>query len=227
MPRPAAACRLCGASFAPYGRGPRVYCRRCAARADRDAARALRADCRVCGKGFAAARRSDRYCSVPCRAEAARRRNLEHQRKYMADPEKRAMTAARARAAEAARAAREGGGRRPDERQAPRANPSAEPSTCRLCGRGFEQYGRGWRAYCRRCTSKADRAVAARLRAKCKECGKAFTTSNRAVRYCSDGCRAEGLRRSGRRSKGRIKADPEKRALAAAQRRAWSAARRG
>ena len=227
MPGPAA-CLLCGRIFERHGRGGlRAYCKRCTARADREVAVRPVVQCGECGSEFSAPRRSFRYCSDACRTETARRRNLEHQRKYMADPEKRAITAARARAAAAARAARKGGGGPPRRRPPPRADPNAEPSVCRLCGRSFGQHGRGLRAYCKRCTARADREAGRTLRAKCKECGKAFSTARRSVRYCSDGCSAEGLRRSYRESKRRIKADPEKRALAAAQGRAWSAAHRG
>ena len=226
MPGPAA-CLLCGRIFERHGRGGlRAYCKRCTARADREIAVRPVVQCGECGSEFSAPRRSFRYCSDACRTEAARRRNLEHQRKYMADPEKRAITAARARA-KAARAARKGGGGPQRRAASPRAGPNAEPSVCRLCGRTFAQHGRGWRAYCKGCTAKFDREAGRTLRAKCKECGKAFSTARRSVRYCSDGCSAEGLRRSYRESKRRIKADPERRALAAAQGRAWSAAHRG
>ena len=223
------ACRLCGRRFAQYGRARhRAYCKRCTARADREIARALRVKCKECGKKFAAPNRTVRYCSDECRAEGLRRYNREYQRMSLADPEKRAAAAARTRASEAARAARERGGRPPPpQRQAPpRASPNAEPSTCLLCGRRFAQYGRSSRhGYCRRCTAKADREIARTLNVNCNACGKKFSTNSRAVRYCSDECRAEGLRRSRRGSRRRAEADPEKRALAAARRRARNAAR--
>ena len=185
-------------------------------------------DCKACGKRFSAPRRSARYCSDGCRADGARRRNREHQRKYLADPEKRALTAARNRAIAAARAARKRGGRPPQRQAPPRADPDAEPSVCRLCGRTFAQYGRSNRhAYCRRCTARADRDVGRTLRAKCAGCGGRFSTTSLAVRYCSDECRADGALRSQRKSDLRFKADPGKRALAEAQKRALRASRMG
>ena len=228
MPGPDAACNLCGRTFAPHGRGgARTFCRRCTARADREAGRPLRMDCKACGKGFSASRRTDRYCSDACRAEGARRRSREGQRRYVADPEKRAINAARNRVASAARAARARGGRPPRRQAMWRADPNAEPSTCRLCGRAFAQYGGSNRhAYCKRCTAKADREIARTLREKCRACGKRFSTTSRNVYYCSDECRAEGARRSRHRRNLRLKAEPEKRALVEAQRRASGASRR-
>ena len=221
------ACRLCGRTFAPYGRGARTFCRRCAARADREAARTLRMDCKECGKGFVASRRSDRYCSDECRAEAARRRSREGQRRYVADPEKRAIALARTRASAAARAARKRGGRPPQRHAPPRADPNAGPSVCGLCGRTFAQYGRSNRhAYCRRCTARADSEVGRTLRAKCAECGGRFSTASRTVRYCSDECRAGSARRAVRERDRRFKADPARRVLAEAQKRALRAAHR-
>ena len=225
----AAVCDLCGASFAPHGRGGGAFCRRCAARADREAGRPLRMDCKACGKRFSPPRRNIRYCSDACRAEGARRRSRESQRRYVADPEKRAINAARNRVAAAARRALKRGGGPPTRRPALlRADPNAEPSVCGLCGRRFAQYGRSSRhGYCKRCTARADREVGRTLRAKCAECGGRFSTTSRAIRYCSDECRAEGLRRSQRKSDRRRKADPRKRALAEARKRALNAARRG
>ena len=98
-----------------------------------------------------------------------------------------------------------------------RADPNAEPSTCRLCGSGFALYGHTHHAYCRRCAAKADREIARTLRARCKACGGRFSTSSRLVRYCSDECRAEGLRRSRIKSALKRMAGPGKRAVEAAQ----------
>ena len=186
--------------------------------------------CKVCGKAFATKLRSAKYCSDACRAEATRRYNRECMRRYLADPEKRAIILARTRAAAAARRARERGGHPPKARRsAGRAAPAAAPKsdTCRLCGRSFAQYGGASHAYCKRCTAKADRAIAKALRVDCKTCGKAFSTTNRSVRYCSDACRAEGQRRGKRELNRKRMADPERRAIARAHMRAWSAARRG
>lgn len=64
-----------------------------------------------------------------------------------------------------------------------------EPITCRLCSRSFAPYSGTRPVYCKRCAAKADRAIVKVLRVKCRECGKAFSTRNRAVRYCSPPCR--------------------------------------
>ena len=222
------ACRTCGRGLERHGGRSRVFCKECAAKADREIARKPRVKCKECGKKFAAASRIVRYCSRGCRAEFARRYNREYQRKLLADPEKRAIILARTRASAAARRARKRGGRPPQRQPPMRVDPNAEPSVCRLCGRGFAQYGRTNRhVYCRQCTARADREIAKKLRVKCKECGKAFTTTKRSVRYCSDECSAEGVRRSRRRSNARRLADPERHAARAAYMRARSAARGG
>ena len=217
------ACRQCGRSFEPYGGHYRVYCKKCTARADKAIVLAPPVKCRECGKKFTASHRSSRYCSDACRAEGARRYNREYMRRYIADPEKRAIARAHTRASAAARKARKRGGR-PTQRQAPlRVDPSAAPSVCRLCGRTFAQYGRGGHADCKRCAARVDRKISRPPNTKCKECGKKLNAASRRVRYCSKACSAEGLRRSCRESARRAKADPEKRALAAARGRAWSA----
>ena len=204
-----------------------MYCKPCTAKADRAIAAKLHADCKECGKRFAAARSTSRYCSQACRTGALRRYNREYQRRSMADPEKYSIILARNRAAAAAARMSGRDGRSPGQPQAPhRANPNAEPSVCRLCGRNFLPYGRANHAYCKRCTAKADREIARNLHVKCRECGKAFTTTNRNVRYCSKACGAEGARRSRRESRRRSMADPEKRAIESAYVRAWHAAQR-
>ena len=81
-------------------------------------------------------------------------------------------------------------------------------------------------SYCERCTAKADRDVASAIDAKCKECGKEFSTRNRLVRYCSDKCRIEGGRRRLREYRSRYMADPEKHAMYLARTRAAAASRR-
>ena len=224
----AAACKLCGRTFAPYGLGAQNFCKRCAAKADREAARTLRADCKECGRRFSTSSRRVRYCSRECSADGARRRNREHQRRYLADPEKRAIAMARARACTAARAARMRGGRPPQQQPPLRADPNAEPSTCRLCGCKFAQYGHTTcNVYCKRCAAKADMEAARTLRMKCTVCGGMFSTSTRSARYCSDECRAEGMKRGRRESHRRFRADPRRRALAEALARARDAARGG
>ena len=108
----------------------------------------------------------------------------------------------------------------------PALGPMARPTACRLCGGDIEPRGRGSRpAYCRRCTARADKKAAQRPRADCKECGKAFATGTRAVRYCSDACRTVAARRSNAESQRRYRADPQNHARMLALARA-SAARR-
>ena len=102
----------------------------------------------------------------------------------------------------------------------------ARTAACRLCGASFEQHGSGMRAYCERCTAKADRDVASAIDAECKECGGKFSTKNRLVRYCSDKCRIEGMRRRRREYMRGYMADPEKRAMYLARTRAAGASRR-
>ena len=101
----------------------------------------------------------------------------------------------------------------------------ARTAACRLCGRSFEQHGKGTRYYCNPCTAKADRDVASAIDAKCKECGKRFFMTSRRRVYCSDGCRIEGGRRRIREYMRGYMADPEKRALYLARIR-MSAAKR-
>ena len=159
---------------------------------------------------------------------------MENQRKYTADPEKRAIKLARARAAGAARRARDRGERPPPPRanrgassQRPNAK-SAESHPCALCGRHFEPYGDGRRpVHCKRCAAKADKEIARMLSVDCRECGKKFSTPSRLVKYCSKECSAASQGRSKRESMRRRMADPNARALAAAYMRAWGAARKG
>ena len=225
-----AACKVCGRSFEqPRERGGRrFFCERCRAKADAEIARELRVKCKECGKAFTTTSRHAKYCSRECSAEPRRRYAREYQRRAMADPEKRAIIMARVRASAAASAARKRGGGPPQKPPAPRADPNAEPSVCRLCGRAFEQYGYAHcHVYCKECTARADKAIARKMRVKCGECGKAFTTTSRAVRYCSDECSADAKRRSTRESGRRRMADPKRRAANAAYMRAWYAARGG
>lgn len=230
-------CRLCGRGFEKYGGAYHAYCRRCAAKADGEVGRVLSVPCRECGGEFSTRTRAAKYCSDACRTDAARRLNREHARRYMADPEKRAMAMARIRAQAASRRAGDGrGGKgRPRPRRQSGGHGTVCPPTrtappsrtlCRLCGRGFAPYGGKSRSYCKRCTAKADRAIGRVLSVKCKECGKAFSTKSRAVRYCSAPCRAEGGRRSARECGRRRMSDPETRAVSRARSRAHSAASR-
>ena len=230
-------CRTCGRDFERFYRaGRHAYCKGCTARADKKAARMPRVDCRECGKPFLTRTRTVRYCSDACRASASRRASIETQRRRMADPKKRAMRLASIRAWAAARRAGARGDKPPPP--PPRASrgagiprssaKAAKPRACALCGRDIEPRGRGMRpVHCRRCTARADREYGRVVTMGCKECGKKFVMSKRAVRYCSKACRADGRRRVARESARRTRADPEIRALTAARNRASLAARRG
>ena len=228
-------CRLCGKSFEPHGRGMRYYCKPCTAKADRAASKETATKCKECGKRFSISSRFHVYCSDGCRIEGGRRRIREYMRRYLADPEKRAMYLARARAGAASRTAGAGrrpagsGGRRNGGRAA--ARPPSRPlnmerSTCRLCGRSFVPYGSAARAHCKQCAARFDREVSRALRAKCKECGKEFSAKSRNFRYCSDKCRADGHRRGAREYVRRRTADPEQRAIMSARGRAQNVAYR-
>lgn len=228
------ACRLCGRGFVQYAGAPTVYCKRCAAKADRAVGRTVRTKCKECGKAFDAASLLLRYCSDECRIEGRRRRVREDARRHRADPEWRAMISAQRRAKAANLRAQDGRKRRwkgrqqPQPRRPPPAGRAAAPKSyvCGLCGSAFGHYGgAGRRFYCRRCVAKMDRAAARVLRVACGMCGKKFSTKNRAVRYCSTSCSYKSKRRSDIESNRRRMADPEKRAVAAAAVRAGFAAR--
>ena len=190
-------CKTCGRRLNRRGRGGmHDSCKRCTAKADREVARTVQAKCRECGKKFTAANRRAIYCSDKCRTDGARRYQREYRRRYLADPEKLAMALARKRACASADAARKRGGRPPPPRWPPRIDPNAEQPTCRLCGRKYARYTNTRRnAYCKPCRDEADREIARELRVKCRACGRAFDTTKRSVRYCSDACRAVGARR--------------------------------
>ena len=67
-------------------------------RAPSPAARAVAQKCRVCGRALTPGGhgRFRVYCSAPCRAEGVRAKNREYMRRYLSDPKKRAVWAARA-----------------------------------------------------------------------------------------------------------------------------------
>ena len=228
----AAACRLCGRSLARSGGDGRVYCRPCTAKADREVARTLRVECRECGKKFSTRTRVARYCSDACRSDNMRRYNREYMRRYKADPEKRAVIAARARAMHARRRGRtEDGGSRPRAVRGagsrPRAAAEPKEAACGLCGRSFAPYGGTRHAYCRQCTAKTDREASRTLRVECRECGGMFSTKSRVVRYCSKECGMAGKRRNDLDYSRRSASDPEKAVMNLARTRARNAAKGG
>ena len=224
-------CRLCGGIFEPYGRARRTYCKRCSTRADRAIAKRPLVECGECGNKFAGSSRA-RYCSPACRVDGRRRTDREYMRKYLADPQRHAVFVAQQRARVASRRAKEGRGRqglrkpRRTRRQAGRAAVPVPSSECRLCGRSFATYGGTYHAHCKRCAAKADRMVARVRRVKCGMCGRAFATTHSTAKYCSDACRAEAVRRSRKRSRRRLKADPERHARELARTRAWVASKK-
>ena len=229
-------CMACGRDFERFYRaGRHVFCKSCTAKADREIARKPRVDCKECGKAFPTRTRTVRYCSDACRAAAARRADIERERRRRADPEKHALQLARTRARNAARRAGERGGRQPPPRAgrdaaSPRRSArAAEPYPCALCGQSFvPPGGRGRRPlHCKRCRAKADRKIGIKMDVRCRECGKAVAAPNHGVRYCSKECKAAGRRRIARESARRRREDPEIRARDGARCRAWAAARRG
>ena len=188
----------------------------------------LRADCKECCKPFSTTKRSVRYCSDECRAAGRLKVAREYARRMRADPEKRAIVAARGRVIAARRwAANAGGAPKAGRRSRQAAGSAAKTRTfdCKLCGRSFELRGRGVRSYCKQCIAKSDREAAKAPRRHCKECGRRFESKARFALYCSKGCSAKGAQRS-LRSRGRKRmADPEERALAAARQRAVARAK--
>ena len=73
---------------------------------------------------------------------------------------------------------------------------------CRLCGRDFVPRRGGPLLYCAPCMARVAKETASAKRVECKKCGKAFSTHNLAVRYCSDACRKGGrARRPGARGR--------------------------
>ena len=129
-----AACRLCGRSFELRGRASALFCKSCNDKADREVGRAAAVQCGECGKEFTTRTRCTKYCSDACRIEARRRHGRENMRRYMSDPEKRAVAIARQRAQFAARRGAAPGGARGQSRPAgirraaPRPSMAAPPS---------------------------------------------------------------------------------------------------
>ena len=231
------ACKACGKTFAPHGRMPRSHCKRCSAKADRAAAKAITAKCRVCGTQFTARTRTACYCSAECRARGNREYIRKYMRRYIGDPEKRALKLARARVASASRrAGKKGGG---TEQPQPKGTPAGRdamslpdnatgPKTaaCGLCGRTFAPYGGATHVNCKQCRAKMDAEINRVFDVNCKACGKRFTTANRSVRYCSTECRAAGKRRSDLKYDHMRSTDPEKHAMRLAHMRARADRRR-
>ena len=102
-------CELCGRDFAPYGGARPVHCRRCSARIDMEIDKERAVKCMECGKKFSTPTRVARYCSRACSAAGRARTSREGERRRMADPEARALAAARTRAWVAANRGRKKG----------------------------------------------------------------------------------------------------------------------
>ena len=157
--------------------------------------------CRICGKAFLTDMRPGKpqvYCSPPCRAEGSRVRMREYMRRYLADPKRRAVHAARLRASSARRTARD-------------ARNRTRSIECAQCGGEFSTSNRSIR-YCSDPCRKKARAIAnaayKRRRsgrdgstpatARCRVCSKEFE-AGRGGRgglriYCSHDCQVEGRR---------------------------------
>ena len=154
--------------------------------------------CRICGKAFLTDMRPGKpqvYCSPPCRAEGSRVRMREYMRRYLADPKRRAVHAARLRASSARRTARD-------------ARNRTRSVECAQCGGEFSTSNRSIRycsdpcrkkaralagaAYKRRRRERDGAAMAAT--AKCRVCSKEFALGRgggRRTLCCSHACRAE------------------------------------
>ena len=117
----------------------------------------------------------------------------EYMRRYLADPEKRAVHAARKRASTARRSAMEAGNRSSAVQCAQcGAKFTAGSRRVRYCSDACRKKGRARAkaAYIRRGRAPAARADAAR----CRACSREFAPSagpGRPRAYCSDACRAE------------------------------------
>ena len=104
--------------------------------------------CRACGKRMPASKSGPprAYCSPACRAEGARAHQREYKRRYLADPERRSLHAARMRASYVRRRA---------------ATAKDRIAECRECGKAFRPYSMAV-AYCSNpCRKKARARLAA------------------------------------------------------------------
>ena len=220
-----AGCRECGRAFEtpslavrycsdPCRKKARARGRTASASASAAAAprraRKRAAKCLVCGGAFPPDKGKGRpmsYCSPPCRAEGTRARMREYMRRYLSDPDRRALHAARLRASSA-------------RRSAVGAADHVRSVRCALCGTGFstavpharycsdpcrkEAAARYNIAYKRR---RRERGGAARsAAAKCRACSKEFAPrhgSGMPRLYCSLACRDEARRASDREAKRR------------------------
>ena len=155
--------------------------------------------CRICGGAFQTDMRPGNphvYCSPPCRAEGKRARMREYMRRYLADPERRAVHAARLRASTARRRARDG------RDEVPRMR-------CKECAREFSPASRSVRYCSDPCRKKGLARVRAACRrrreeregrpatVRCRVCSREFAPvhgDGMPRIYCSLACRAEGRR---------------------------------
>ena len=121
----------------------------------------------------------------------------EYMRRYLADPEKRAVHAARLRASAARRSAMDGRSRTGSVQCVQcGAKFAADGSRVRYCSNPCRKEGRARtrEAYMRRLRAAAEANAKA---ARCRACSKEFAPGNRGGRlmfYCSAACRAEWRR---------------------------------
>ena len=153
------------------------------------------AKCRVCGGALPAGAGRGRprsFCSPPCRTEGTRARLREYMRQYLADPEKRAVHAARMRASSARRSAAAG-------RDRPRR------VRCAHCGGEFSAPTLAVRYCSDPCRKGGGARAAAAYRQRrlnpdsietsrrCRVCSAEFELGRGGARrslYCSQACRA-------------------------------------
>ena len=220
-----AECRACGKTFRTPSRAIRYCSEPCREegyarggnasilRRPRPAPAAKAARCRVCGRSFETGGGPGKprvYCSAACRAEGERIKNREAMRRYLADPKKRALHAARVSAAHSRRRA---AAARERERRAP----------CGVCGREFTTVYRN-ALYCSNpCRKRASAEQGRRRRvlagspatARCRACSAEFEPGHGGGRmkvYCSRECQADGVRAGNREYVRRRYADPGGRA---------------
>ena len=186
-----------GKGYARHGRAPPPPLSRQGPRPSRAPAPAsVECKCRECGRPFMTDRGPGKprvYCSAACRADGLRARAREGMRRYLSDPRKRALQAARVGAIQA-------------RRRAEAARKRERRVQCGSCGAEFATTIRNalyCSAPCRKKAAvlrgRAHRRSPAELpaTAKCRVCSAEFEPGHgngRLRLYCSRACQADGVR---------------------------------
>jgi len=192
-------CWDCGHEFEPRQVTGRYCSSRCAQRARRRTAAALRAWqkaqraalCAQCGGEFAAGRRDAQYCSRRCAQLARRPRPTERSCEGCGSPLKRSRRA-RFCSRACAQCARR------DEQRTDHELLMAERSmVCEHCGEHYVAARRGRRYCSRRCAQRARRDRArgvVRAGRACSWCGESIEDRRADARFCSARCRLRAHR---------------------------------